>query len=173
MNLIKIGYLRKAHGIQGEFKVVVEDKFIDDFLETEVVFLEIKGEKLPYFVEEARDGGMLLLKLEEVNTRSQAEQLGTKSMFMRREDIQLTDAEIALEDNKAVFARLLNYTLWEAELGVVGKIKEIVVFPQQELAKVVYNSQERLIPLRAEWIVREDRLLKKVIMNLPQGLLEL
>ena len=173
MDLIKIGYLRKAHGIQGEFKVQVEDKFVDDFLQTEVVFLETKGEKLPYFVTEAREGAMMLLKLEEINSRSQAEQLGTKSMFMRRADIQLTNAEIAAEDNKAEFAHLVNYTLWETELGVIGKITDVVIFPQQELAKVVYNSQERLIPLQKEWIVRQDRLLKKIIMNLPAGLLSL
>ena len=52
----EIGYTGKPHGLAGEIKVVVKDEWEDAFFDLEIVYLEIKGKKLPYFLDQVRGG---------------------------------------------------------------------------------------------------------------------
>lgn len=172
MEYIKIGNIQRPHGIDGEFKIAVEDKFIDDLLECDAVFLDIKGTKVPYFIEELREGAMLILKLEDVGSRTEAEAIGKKELYLRRSDISLTQDEIDQPDHLQ-FGHLLRYTIVEQTLGEVGIIGDILEFPQQEMAEIQRDERTILVPLLPNWIVRVDKDAKKVYMELPEGLLDL
>ena len=175
MEYIKIGYIRKPHGTKGELKVVVEDKFVDDFIDADVVFIDMTGTKAPYFVESVRDAGFLLLTLEDFDSRSAVELLSKKSLYLRRTDISLTDAEIAAdEDNQLVYAYLEGYNLYDTTTEKwVGEIAAVLPFPQQEMAEIRSGDKKILIPIQATWIVETDKALKKVKMQLPMGILDL
>jgi ribosomal 30S subunit maturation factor RimM len=48
---IAIGRVRKAHGITGEVKVSIEDRYLEDFLKNERIFIEeMKSSRMPYFI---------------------------------------------------------------------------------------------------------------------------
>jgi 16S rRNA processing protein RimM len=172
MEFIKIGKVRCAHGIKGELKISVEEKFIDSLWESEAIFLEMRGNKTPYFVEELREGAAIMIKLENVDTRTASEQVGQPDIYLRREDIDLTDAEID-EDASLEYEHLLGYTLHETDLGEVGIIKLIEAYPQQEMATVSLGDKTVLIPLLPVWIVEINPEQKTVTMNLPDGILDL
>jgi 16S rRNA processing protein RimM len=174
MEYIKIGYIRKPHGTKGELKVVVEDKFVDDFIDADVVFIDMTGTKAPYFVESIRDAGFLLLTLEDFDSRSAVELLSKKSLYLRRTDISLSDAEIAADDNQLVYAYLQGYTLYDTTTERwVGEIAAVLQYPQQEMAEIRSGDKKILIPIQATWIVETDKALKKIKMQLPMGILDL
>ncbi len=60
---IEVGRLGKVHGLQGEIKLTMEDKFLVDVLQLDALFLEQGGKKTPYFIEYLRGRGTLILKL--------------------------------------------------------------------------------------------------------------
>jgi 16S rRNA processing protein RimM len=168
---VKIGKTQKAHGIKGELKLNVEEHFIDDLFETEAVFLEIKGQKVPYFVEDIQEGNVIFVKLEGVGTRNEAEQLMHKDLYMRREDISLSDEIIASGGLRYKF--LEGFTIFDTEDGEIAVIVEVAEFPQQEMAYISYKNKTMLVPLNEELILEIDRDQKTVLMNLPEGLLGL
>jgi len=57
--------------------------------------------------------------------------------------------------------------------GVLGEIKEIIEYPQQEMAAIIIKEKEVLIPLNEQLILEIDEEKKLISMDLPEGLLNL
>jgi len=170
-DMVKIGRIGKAHGLVGELKAFVEDAWWEDFLNAEIIFLEIRGQHLPYFVEDVRAGNAVLLKLEDVNTRDDAQMLHHKDIYLRSEDILPNEARtIIIEPG---YERYAGYAIEDATHGFIGKIDEVIEMPQQMMAVVVYRGREILIPLNEQFIVSADEAQSTLHMDLPDGLLDL
>lgn len=173
MEYIEIGKIHKAHGLKGELKISVSPLYMAEFLSLECLFLaRDKESKLPYFIERIKEGQTILLKLEEVDRRQEAELLAHKLIFARREDISLTDEEIEQNWSNLAYAYLRGYDMADTHLGQIGKILSVEDFPQQEMARVLHQNRERYIPLVKHWIQSIDEKTKKVIVALPEGLLD-
>jgi 16S rRNA processing protein RimM len=169
--LVKIGNTQKAHGIKGELKLNIAEHFIDDLFDTEAVFIEIKGQKVPYFVEDIQEGNVIFIKLEGVDSRSDAELLMQKDLYLRREDISISDELIS--SGGMHFKYLEGFMIFDDLEGQIAVIDEVAAFPQQEIAYIFYQNRTILIPLNDELILEVDKTQKKVLMNLPEGILVL
>ena len=171
-DLTSIGFTRKTHGIAGEISLKVEEHFIEDLLQTEVVFLGIQGKPIPYFVEGIRFTDKLLLKLEEIDSKELAQELVSKEIFLRTEDM-LPEEQRQIMTDSLQYADLLDYTIIDDVAGKIGTIEAIEEFPQQEMAALTYEGREILIPLNEQLILQIDAKAKEVHMQLPTGLLQL
>ncbi len=169
-NLVNIGSTKKPHGLKGELKVHIEDEYVDDFMEAEVVFIEIKGKQVPFFITEAREGNDMLVKLEDIDTKEAATDLSGRALFLREEDlIPLEEGEERYGD----FTQYIGYQLEDTELGKIAEIEDVIEYPQQMLALLTYKDREILIPMHQAFIrsIQHDE--KIIVMELPEGLLDL
>lgn len=172
MEYVEIGKVKGAHGLNGELKVVISEHFFDAVNEAEAFFVDLKGSKTPCFIDSIRGkGDFFLLKFEDIDTKEEAEQFTNKSMYLRREEVDLEDEDLHINGLKYGF--LEGYEMHEAELGKVGEIKYVDAFPQQEMATVEYNGKDVFVPLVKEWIVKIDKAAKQVTVSLPEGLLSM
>jgi len=167
---IEIGHTKKTYGVNGELKVHIEEHFQEDFREAGVLFLEIQGGQVPFFIENQREAGAWLVKLDEVDTPEEAVPLTGKKIFLRREDLRHTDGE----GEEVSDLRLLEgFTIVDKEAGVIGGIEEVIELPQQLTAVVEYEGREVLIPLSEELITGVHPEEQVIEMDLPEGLLDL
>jgi 16S rRNA processing protein RimM len=150
-------------------KCEIEDVYLDDFATAKVLFVEQRGQQLPFFVEQIRMAMTPIAALETISTREQAQALRNSPILMREEDIQLADFESALPE----YAEFEGFTIVDETLGTIGVIEEILELPQQEMAVVQYKDQEVLIPMNEELIVEVNEEKKELKMELPGGLLDL
>ncbi len=172
MENIKIGFTKKPHGLKGEIKLQVDDQYLEDLLETEVVLLTIKGKPTPYFVEDIRVGNALIAKFEDVDTVDAANLIASKEMSLRPQDI-IADEDRTFETEEGLaYADCIGYRIMDGEV-LVGEIEEVVEFPQQEMAILTRGSKDILIPLNVAFVIKRDDDLKTIFMDLPKGLLEL
>ena len=169
-NLIAIGYTQKPHGLKGELKFFVEENFEDDFFGTEAIFIEVKGTRVPYFMESVRSGNQIIVKLEGVDTKEAAQMLSSKSVLLSEKSIVSGNF---LPDSDLLYSDCVGFLVEDVEFGVIGVTKEILEMPQQEMAIVEYKNKEIMIPLHPKLIEKVDYELKKIIINLPNGLLDL
>lgn len=174
---INIGYTQKTHGVHGEMKIVVEDPYLEDVLKNKRLFLDVKGVKVPYFIENLRggDGGPLIIKLEDVSTREEAHGLQSRQVYLRPQDLipdHLREIPVD-EEEESAYANLAGYQIIDKASGPLGVIEEIIEMPQQEMAAVQYQGREVLIPLNEHFIQSIDADKKVVYMALPEGLMEL
>ena len=171
MEYVEIGRFRKPHGLGGEVKGDIDERYWDDVAEIDAFFVEIRGEKTPYFIEYLRVKGTLIMKFEDIDTKEDASLFTSKSLFLRREDVNLSEEEI--NDTGLEFSYLEGYDLQVEEIVKVGTIKEVEEYPQQEMATVEQGAKSFLVPLRTAWILSVDKDKKVVLMDLPDGLLDI
>ena len=170
---VLIGHTRKAHGLAGELKLSIEERYIEDFLKNERIFLDVKGTKIPYFIANVRGKGELILQLEDVADRDAALMLQGREVFLREKDLlHDSERELEFEEETLEYEHLTGYTLVDQTLGPIGAIDEVLEMPQQEMAFLKYRNREVLVPLNEQLIVRIDESARQVIMDLPEGLLD-
>ena len=171
MKLTQIGFTKKPHGLKGELKLHVEDRYLEDLMNAEVVVLLIKGKPTPFFIEDVRIGNAIIGKFEDVDSPEVALSIANKEMSLRDEDI-IPDDEREIEVEGLQYLKCIGYTIFDGE-NKIGEISEILEYPQQEMAVVEYENREVLIPLNKAFIVKQDDKAKTFVMDLPEGLLEL
>lgn len=166
----QIGFTKKTHGVAGELKVFIEEHYEDVFLEQERVFLELRGQKQPFFIEHIRGGGDLIVKFEELKNREEALLLQSKAIFLPSQDVPqgLEPASPGLE-----YAGTVGFMLHDRSAGQIGRIEEVMDMPQQEMAMVHYQGREVLVPLNSQFVQAVDPVAKTVTVDLPEGLLTL
>jgi 16S rRNA processing protein RimM len=170
--LVKIGFTKKPHGLKGEVKLQIDDQYLEDLMETEVVLLTIKGKPTPYFVEDIRVGNAIIAKFEDIDSVEAANEIASKEMSLREVDI-LTDEERTYEEEEGMeYDDCVGYKIMDGDI-LVGEIEEVVEFPQQEMAILTREGKDILIPLNVAFVLRRDDDSKTIFMDLPKGLLEL
>ena len=78
-----------------------------------------------------------------------------------------------LTGNKFYFHEVIGFEVEDKRLGYVGEIQSINDSTAQPLFEVLKGDAEILIPMIDHFLVKIDRENKKVIMDLPEGLIEM
>lgn len=165
---VKIGKLVSTFGVSGEMILKHHLGKRSALKGQQALFIEEKKSAfIPWFIDKAaaRKDDEVLLKFEGVDTKEAAARLLQKEIWVVREVFeQLSSA--------AAPARLLGFTIVDGT-NPVGEIVEIIEQPHQVLCRVQVGEKEALIPLHEETIRKIDRRNKQIIVELPEGLLEI
>jgi 16S rRNA processing protein RimM len=167
---IEIGYTQKAHGLKGEIKIFIEDAFLDEMEHLEVLFLEVRGNVLPFFIEEKRGVDMDIVKLEDVNDKEAAGKLKASKIFVKESDLRYWEEE---EEQELFYNHCTGYEVIDVIDGSLGVIEEVLEYPQQELAIIMVNGREILLPLNEHTVLEMDADKKQIKVEMPEGLLDL
>lgn len=161
----KIGRLGKAHGVKGEVSFQFDDDIFDT-TDADYLILDIDGILVPFFMEEYRfrNDSLALVKFCDVDTQQRASELTGCDVYFPR--------SVADEDGDAPsLAMLVGFNIVDASDGkVVGKIAAIDDSTQNVLFELEDGT---LIPASDELITNIDTNRQQIIMNIPQGLLEI
>jgi len=163
-----IGNIYKAHGLKGEVSVYLLPEAPLDFSAIDVVYLLIKGNLVPYFIEDISiKSDKAYVKLEEVDGKESAEALkGTKLFLPLRQREALPEGEF-YEDE------LVGLKVSDATLGDLGDVRGIEQCGLAKLLVVNFKEREILIPMNSPLIVNIDPVQKSITVNLPEGYLEI
>jgi 16S rRNA processing protein RimM len=162
----KIGYIAKAHGLKGEVTLVITE--LVDLSLVKSVFVETKNNLVPYFIAAVSDrGDKAFVKFEDVNTLEQAEVLKGCSMYLQKE------ARPKLKRGEFYDDEVISFSV-ENETGEpLGSIKEVIHSGANRLLALIYLGKEVLIPVNGPFIVSINKTKKKIIVQLPEGFLEI
>jgi 16S rRNA processing protein RimM len=78
-----------------------------------------------------------------------------------------------LEGNKFYFHEVIGFSIEDKNFGIVGKIKGINDATAQALFEIDREGIEILIPMNDEFIVKVDREHQTIIVDTPEGLIDL
>lgn len=166
-----IGSTKRPHGLKGELKLYVEEKYVEDLMNAEILMIDIKGRPTPFFIEDIRFGNNIIAKFEDVNTPEAAMSIANKEISLRESDL-IPDDEREIEIETMPYEHCIGYTIVN-EGETIGVIDNIVEYPQQEMAILNYKNKEILVPLNQHFIKKVDDKNKVIEMMLPEGLLDL
>ena len=78
-----------------------------------------------------------------------------------------------LEGDKFYFHEVIGFDAEDQRLGIIGKIVSINDSSAQPLFEILKGDIEILVPMIDDFIVKIDRENKKVVLNTPEGLVDL
>ncbi|MBZ5859494.1 ribosome maturation factor RimM [Flavihumibacter profundi] len=168
MQYNSIGKIVASFGVNGELvlKHALGKKTALKGLET--IFIEVhKGEFLPYFIQSARakSDTEVLLALESVSSREAA-------LLLNQKEVWLTEEDFSRYAAKNASISLLGYHIIHDGQDL-GEILEVIEQPHQVLCRIDLDGKEALIPVHAGSLLKMDPKKKLVILDLPDGLLDI
>lgn len=165
-DVYKIGRLGRAHGVKGEVSFMFDDDVFDR-VDAEYLVLEVDGIMTPFFMEQYRfrSDSLCLVKFCDIDTQSQASALTGCDVYFPR-------ALAAVCDNDEMsLASLVGYDIIDSsDNAVVGRIASI----DSQTANVLFELENgMLIPATDDLVISIDTDGRTIVMDLPEGLLEL
>ncbi|HEX7494447.1 MAG TPA: ribosome maturation factor RimM [Bacteroidales bacterium] len=167
-NDILLGRITKVSGYEGAVTVKLEKIFTENIPQLESVFLEIEGRPVPFFISSLEYSGADILKLwfDGYNSIDKISEFTGCRIFLT----SATDANSQNEDSQ----NLIGYSVFAPENNLLGSISEVISNNGQMLLNILsLNKKYILIPFHEHFIVRIDKLKKIVVMDIPEGLLEI
>ncbi|MHC1702574.1 MAG: ribosome maturation factor RimM [Tenuifilaceae bacterium] len=165
---VEIGTIQRTHGVSGEFQVVWNDDFYLEEQNLESVFIEFEGIPVPFFISSIRTKGddKALVKLEDVDDMNVANEFVGLKLLLPSDQIEIDD-ELQLKD-------LIGYTLISNHNQLVGKIIDYQEYQSNSVFTIHHQSgSEVMIPAVEELIIEVDEENKTLVMEIPEGLIDL
>jgi len=164
----KIGTILKTKGLKGELQMYVafENLALIDF---NAIFIDMAGKLVPYFVESVKyhHNNTAYLFLEDLDTIEKASKLVKKDVYLPNK------LKPKKKKGDFILMDLLGFTAIDENEGELGEITHIQELPQQFIATVHYKDCEVLFPLNEEIIKGIDVVKEIVLVDLPEGLLDI
>lgn len=164
-SVYKIGTITRTHGVHGEVVMSFTDD-VWDRAEAEYLVLRIDGILVPFFLEEYRFRSecVALLKFLDYDTADAAEELRGVDVYFPFDCTPERNAEDPYEWRSLVGFRVVDAQ--RGELGVVDRVDD-------RTANVLLCIGSRLIPAAEDFVQEVDFSKRTILMNLPEGLLDL
>lgn len=167
-NYYNLGYIYKTHGYKGELYFYLDVDFPEKYAHLKSVFIENKGQLVPYRIEKISitNKRLAIVKLENINTIEEAKVIAGAELYLPIEMLP------TLSNKKFYFHEIINFKVIDEKYGDIGIIEKVLDFPYQTVLQVTYNSKEILIPVVNEIVKNVDRENKILRTKIPEGLIE-
>ena len=159
---IEIGRIARAHGIRGEVVVVTHD---DDSVVLESITTVWIGGVERIIVEARGTHRGWLVLVEGITTRNEAELLRGQAVEVERDQLDLDDDDVLLDDLVGCKVQRVDGTPW-------GEIFAVDTGPMQDMLVIHDGELERLLPLVDEFVRNIDLAAGVVTVDPPDGLPE-
>ena len=167
-NYLNIGKLVATFGLKGELILKHSLGKKSSLKGLDTIFIEtMKDEMLPYFIQEAKakSADEIYLKIEGLETKEAAQKLVRKQVW-------LTEETFYRYAGKSAPISLLGFHIIDHGTDL-GEILEVIEQPHQLLCRIQHNDREALIPVHEGSLEKIDKKNRKVLVNLPDGLLDI
>lgn len=163
-----LGKITKPHGLKGEVIIWLDVDIPENYMDLDGLFLEIKGQLVPYIIEELQiRGKKSIVKFEDINTIEATEAIVDAEAYLPIKKLP------KLKGKQFYYHEVIGYMLYDTNTEKdLGQLKAIYESTGQDLFAIDINESEVLIPIVDNFLVGVDHAEKKITVALPDGLLE-
>jgi 16S rRNA processing protein RimM len=167
-NYINIGKLVATHGVKGALVLKHDLGKKTSFKGLKAFFLEeMPGSFLPYFPIDVKikNEQEVLIEFEGILTKEKAATLVPKQVWLEESDFKKYAAVNAP-------ISLLGYMVYDKGIAI-GEVLEVIEQPHQVMCRIQYlEHDDILIPIHEDSLLKVDKKAKKLLLDLPDGLIE-
>ncbi len=164
-----LGKIVKKYSFKGELLAKLDTDEPDLYDNLDAIFIDLRGNLVPFFVvsSQLHKSDLLRLKFEDVDTEADADALMKSELYL---PLGLLPK---LEGDKFYFHEVIGFKIKDENFGEVGTITGINDSTAQSLFEIDRDGIEILIPMNDEFITKVDRKNKTIVVNTPEGLIDL
>lgn len=168
-DVIRIGKILKPHGVNGEMSMLCENDCFDRTDECDYLIGDMDGILVPFFIDSYRfkSDTSVLIKFEDIDTVEQADRMTGINIYFPKKFLNEDEPECPPEEF------LTGYTITDIHSGTIGTIQRIENSTINTLLVVKGNKDDVLIPFHEEFIRDVNEKNRCIIMELPEGLVQL
>lgn len=168
-DVFKIGQFAKPHGIKGEIALVTNSDVFDDS-EDPYVICEMNGIFVPFFIEEYRykSDSVILVKLVNVDDEKTAREFSNREVYYSLDEVDEEDLV-----GEMTWDSFIGYRVEDETIGEIGEIVNVDESTMNVLLQIDYKGEELLLPAAEELILSADHENRKLVVSVPEGLLDL
>ena len=146
---LEAGKIVTTHGIKGEVKIMPYTDYPELLCDFERLFIGKNHEEI--IVERARAfKGMVIAKLEGIDTPEDAAKLRNKLLYMHRDDLDLDEDTYFIQD-------LIGIEVSDADSGFLyGKITDVMQTGANDVYVIKGDDREYLVPAIPEVVISTD-----------------
>ena len=167
-NCFQLGHVTRTHGTKGEVIVFLDVDYPDDYDELESVFLELRGELIPFFIENIniQKDSKAIVKFEDIKRIEEATPLINCALYLPEDNLD------DLESSQFYYHEIVGFNVHDQQLGKLGTVSSVYTMPTQDLISMIFEGKEVLIPVNDDLVLGVDREQKILNVNLPAGLVD-
>ncbi len=167
--LIAVGAVVSAHGINGNVKVKPLTDYPGRFKELSLVHVELKDKSvIPLNIREVKvNDEYIIINFNEIVDRNQAEPLKGGVICIKEQEL------LPLSDEAFYQFEVMGFEVKTTDGQLLGKVTEIIDLASNDVLVVKNSNKEFLIPLIKDVVKKVDRGKKEFIIEPIDGLLDL
>lgn len=164
----QLGHITRTHGTRGEVVIFLDVDYPEDYDELDSVFVEIKGQLVPYFIKNinVQKGSKAIVKFEDIDSIEAATPLLNCALFLPEDNLD------ELDESQFYYHEIIGFKVLDEKLGALGTVTTVYTMSTQDLIAMTYQGNEVLIPVNDDIVLRVDREQKNLHVALPEGLLD-
>jgi 16S rRNA processing protein RimM len=164
-----LGKIAKKFSFKGEVLLYLDTDEPELYENMESVFVEFNKNLVPFFIKNSslHKNDFLRVQFEDVDTEEEADSIMNCEVYLPLSMLP------KLTGNQFYYHEVIGFEIEDLRLGVFGKIVSINDSSAQPLFEVINGNVEILVPMIDPFLIKIDRENKKVVMDLPEGLVEM
>ncbi len=168
-SLHRIGRLGKSWGSKGELTVHLDDLDLDDLVQHGVLFVDIEGQKVPFFFTHLRDQGRagVLVKFDDFPDPQSAAILVGRDLYAPPG--HLSDGSDESWDPEEFIGMIVR----DEEHGELGEVIGIEGSDRNPVMSILLGEQEVLVPIVNDMIIDLNVEERTLLVRTPPGLIDL
>jgi len=172
LNLVKVGFVFRPHGVQGELKIKPETPNPEQFEAFDRVWVGSGPDTCTVYsiasvrYQQTKRGTTVILQLDDIASRDAAETITKQSVFVPEEALVIDDDEVLLHD-------LIDVTVQVASGEAIGVVTDILEHPAH-LTLVIrrHDGPETMLPFVDDFVRDVDVEAGTLTVDLIDGLAE-
>lgn len=168
-DIVHIGHFAKPHGIKGEINLILSKDVSFDEWDEPYIVCEMDGILVPFYIEEYRykSDTALFVKLENIDSDETAREFVKREVYCPPEVIMPDD------EDTLTWKHFIGYKVFDNKHGYLGEITDVEESTINILLVINYKDSEVLIPAAEELILSADHDKRQLMVEVPEGLLDL
>ncbi len=164
-----LGKIVKKYSFKGEVLAKLDTDQPELYENLDSILVELRNNLVPFFIENSQlhKSELLRIKFEDIDNEQDADSILKCDLYLPLEFLP------KLEGDKFYFHEVIGFTVEDVNFGKVGTIKSINDSTAQALFEIDRNGTEILIPMNDEFIQKVDRKRKIILVQTPEGLIDL
>ena len=164
-----LGKIVRKHSFRGEVVIKLDTDEPELYQNLESVFVALGNDLVPFFIEtiSLQKGNQLRIRFEDVENEADADAILGVEVYLPLKFLP------KLTGNKFYFHEIIDFDMEDVNYGYIGVIEGVNDSSAQPLFEVNSNGTDVFIPMIDNFIKKVDRENKKIIVETPEGLIDL
>ena len=164
-----LGKIVRKHSFKGEVVAKLDTDEPELYQNLESVFIALGNNLVPFFIEKSllQKGNQLRIQFEDILNEADADAILGSELYLPIEFLP------KLTGNKFYFHEIIGFDIEDVHHGYVGEITGVNDSSAQPLFEINANGIEIFIPMIDDFIKKVDRDNNKIIVEAPEGLIDL